>query len=121
MPGPKLPAANTGTMPTATGAMRRSSWNSRLHPGLLKVHELLTTAGASGVPGLPSGIHQPLESQVDGRGRGDVRLSLKILTAIHCAAGATPTEVPPASPPTITPIVQVPWPLRSVGVVGCWP
>src|SRR6185312_2264746 len=47
--------------------------------------------------------------------------SLKIFTAIHLAPGATPTPVPPADPPTITPIVQVPWPLMSVGVVGCWP
>src|SRR5262249_9601230 len=47
--------------------------------------------------------------------------SLNILTAIHVASGATPTELPPASPPTITPMVRVPWPLTSVGVVGCCP
>ena len=50
-----------------------------------------------------------------------VPLSLKILAAIHVAPGAMPIDVPPASPPTMTPIVAVPWPLRSVGVVGCWP
>src|SRR5439155_5703935 len=47
--------------------------------------------------------------------------SLKTFTAIHRASGATPTAVPPASPPTITPIVAVPCPLMSVGVVGCSP
>ncbi len=50
-----------------------------------------------------------------------VPLSLKIFAAIHVAPGAMPIDVPPASPPTMTPIVAVPWPLRSVGVVGCWP
>src|SRR4029077_15161232 len=44
--------------------------------------------------------------------------SLKIFTPIHLASGATPTEVPPASPPTMTPIVHVPWPLTSVGGDG---
>jgi hypothetical protein len=47
--------------------------------------------------------------------------SLKIFAAIHLASGATPTELPPALPPTMTPIVCVPCPLMSVGVVGCCP
>src|SRR5262249_54797160 len=83
-------------------------------------HELLTTSGASAVAGLPAGSSShwnpwwiPVEVAVPR--------SLNILTAIHVASGATPTELPPASPPTITPIVQVPWPLTSTGVVGCCP
>jgi hypothetical protein len=47
-------------------------------------------------------------------------LSLKIFAAIHFASGATPIAVPPAAPPTITPAVIVPWPLRSAGS-ACWP
>ena len=47
--------------------------------------------------------------------------SLKIFTAIQVASGATPMEEPPLLPPTMTPIVWVPWPFTSVGVVGCWP
>src|SRR3972149_2245953 len=45
-----------------------------------------------------------------------VSASLKILTAIHRAPGATPMVDPPASPPTIIPIVPVPWPSASYGV-----
>src|SRR5436305_4917196 len=52
--GPSLPAANTGTMPAAR-RLRRSFWNSESHPVTAIVHELLTTFGASGVAGLPSG------------------------------------------------------------------
>ena len=47
--------------------------------------------------------------------------SLKILAAIHVASGATPIVLPPASRPTMMPIVSVPWPDRSVGMEGCWP
>jgi hypothetical protein len=71
------------------------------------VQELFTTFGASAVAGLPSGSSShwyprwiPVEVAWPR--------SLKILTAIHRASGATPTEVPPPSPPTITPIVWVP-------------
>src|SRR5262245_54647810 len=52
--GPLFPAAKTGTIPAARSA-RRSSWNSRSHPAVVIDQELLTTSGASGVLGLPSG------------------------------------------------------------------
>src|SRR5262245_24980012 len=52
--GPKFPAANTGRMPAAR-RLTRSCWKVRSQPGLEKVHESLTTLGASGVLGLPSG------------------------------------------------------------------
>src|SRR5499425_437241 len=106
-------------MPAAR-RVARSGWKSSRQPDADVAHELLTTSGASGVAGLPSGSSShwnpwwiPVEVAIPR--------SLNILTAIHVASGATPTELPPASPPTITPIVQVPWPLTSTGVVGCCP
>ncbi len=117
--GPLFPAAKIGRMPAAR-RFCRSSWNSRLHPGELSVHELLTTFGVSAVLGSLSGS----SSHWKPRWIPAVVAtpwSLKILTAIHLASGATPIEVPPASRPTMTPIVHVPWPFTSIGVVGCWP
>ena len=46
-------------------------------------------------------------------------LSSKIRAAIQVAPGATPIVVPPDPPPTITPIVAVPWPLASNGAMCC--
>ena len=113
----KLPAANTGTIPAARRAWM--SWaNSRLQPPEANVHELLTTCGASAVAGSPSGS----SSHWNARWVLLVRLwpaSLKIRAAIQRAPGATPIDVPPALPPTITPITWVPWPLMSVGAAGC--
>src|SRR5215813_1174014 len=106
-------------MPTAR-RFARSGSKSSTHPEADIAHESLTTSGASAVAGLPSGSSShwnpwwiPVEVAVPR--------SLNILTAIHVASGASSTELPPASPPTITPIVHVPWPLTSVGVAGCSP
>src|SRR6516225_3937170 len=106
-------------MPAARRLLRSCS-NSRLQPGLDRVQELSTTFGASVVLGLWSGSSSHWKPWW-------IRVvvaepwSLKILTAIQRASGAMPIEVPPASPPTITPIVAVPWPLTSVGVAECSP
>src|ERR1700745_1701135 len=106
-------------MPAAR-RLARAGWEASRHPAGGRGHESLTTSGASAVAGLPSGSSShwnpwwiPVEVAVPR--------SLKILTAIHVASGAIPTELPPASPPTITPMVQVRWPLTSVGVAGCSP
>src|SRR5215472_16020062 len=106
-------------MPAAR-RLARSGWKLSRQPDFYIAHESLTTSGASALPGLPSGSSShwnpwwiPVEVAVPR--------SLKILTAIHVASGAIPTELPPASPPTITPMVQVPCPLTTVGVAGCSP
>ena len=46
--------------------------------------------------------------------------SSKTRAAIQDAPGAVPIVVPLLLPPTITPVTPVPWPIRSVGVSGCW-
>ena len=46
-------------------------------------------------------------------------LSLKMRAAIHFAPGAMPMVLPLAAPATITPVVAVPWPSRSVGTACC--
>src|SRR6266550_699160 len=117
--GPKLPAANTGRIPAAR-RLPRSGWKSRLQPPADIVQESLTTSGASAVAGFPSGSSShwnPRWIVVEVV----LPRSLKIFTAIHFASGATPIELPPASPPTMTPIVWVPCPFTSVGVLGCCP
>src|SRR5262245_31136733 len=88
-------------MPAARKVARSGSKSSR-QPEAHVAHELLSTSGASAVAGFPSGSSShwnpwwiPVEVAVPR--------SLKILTAIHDASGATPTELPPVSPPTITP------------------
>src|SRR5262249_29445144 len=106
-------------MPAARRLARSGSKSSR-QPEADVAHELLTTSGASGVAGFPSGSSSHLTPWWIPVGVAAPR-SLKILPAIHVASGAPPTELPPASPPTITPMFQVPWPLTSVGVAGCSP
>ena len=105
--------------PGGTSAWR-SGWKARLQPGVPYAHELLTICGASAVAGSPSGSRTHWRALWIAVAVA-VPLSLKILAAIQVAPGAMPIDVPPASPPTMTPIVAVPWPLRSVGVDGCWP
>src|SRR5512132_1393437 len=104
----------------AARRLARSGWKSSKQPELDIVQESFTTSGASAVAELPSGSSNHWNPWWMPR-EVAVPRSLNILTAIQVASGATPTELPPASPPTITPMVHVPWPLTSVGVVGCSP
>ena len=77
-------------------------------------------SGVSAVPGSPSGSSAHWKAWWIAV-RELPPASFQIRAAIQLAPGATPIEVPPASPPTITPIVPVPCPVRSVGIVVCWP
>src|SRR5262249_55916880 len=106
-------------IPAATRLARSGAKLTSQPLMLLSAQELLTTSGASGVFGLPSGSSSHWKPRWIAL-LVATPLSLKILTAIHCACGATPIVAPDALPPPITPIVQVPWPFRSVGV-ACWP
>ena len=112
-----MPAAKTGRIP-ADRIARTSSWNSKLQPAPPNAHELFTTCGASGVAGFASGSMTHCIAWWMAVAVAVPR-SLKILAAIQRAPGATPTDDPPADPPTMMPIVAVPWPDRSVGV-ACW-
>ena len=116
--GPELPAAKIGTMVDDRSAARSDS-NVRSHPAAI-VQESSTTSGASLVAGLPSGSSSHWKPRWTPAAVA-TPWSLKIFTAIQRASGAIPIAEPPASPPTIAPIVHVPWPLTSVGVVVCSP
>src|SRR5262249_40248657 len=106
-------------MPAAHKVARSGSKSSR-QPEAEVAHELLTTSGASAVAGLPSGSSSHWNPWGIAGGVGVPR-AVELWRAIHAASGAPPTELPRASPPTITPMVRVPWPLTSVGVAGCSP
>jgi hypothetical protein len=109
-PGPKFPAENTGTIPSATHV--RITWLNQVSFASSAVQELLTTAGKSRVEGFPSGSTTHWAAARRLLPRPDPFPPIALAT-ITLAPGATPMGVPLASPPTIVPMVWVPWPLSS--------
>ena len=90
----------------------RITWLYQVSLASSAVHELLTTAGKSSVAGLPSGsaIHCAAARRLVPRPAPSAPIAL---ATIARAPGATPIGAPCASPPTIVPMVCVPWPLSS--------
>ncbi|HEY8112559.1 MAG TPA: hypothetical protein VII16_06790, partial [Actinomycetes bacterium] len=65
-------------------------------------------------------VEQPLEPLVDAA-RGGSPAIIEYLDRNPGRLRGNTDRASAASPPTITPMVHVPWPLTSVGVVGCSP
>src|SRR5262245_21206227 len=117
---PLLPAENTGMMPAARHAATESMYHESCCPPL---QELLTASGAfvqSGwVPSVRVG-HVMNSAQVRSA-NSEHEFDSQPLHAIHSAPGALPMSFvkgPGPSPPTIVPIVCVPWPLLSQATFG---
>ena len=112
-PGPVFPAAKTRQNPRGAQAAEvvlelETAARRGERPGVVD------DVGASSVAALRSGSSSHWYPRWI-RLSVDEPWSSKILTAIHFASGAIPRAVPPASPPTITPVTQVPCPLASNG------
>ena len=100
--GPRLPAEYTTEMSAARSASM-SAWKAVLQtPSSVMPQESLTTSGASSVSGLPSGSSSHWNTSCTALSVVTPALS-KIRPAIHCASGAMPMAVPPASPPRTRP------------------
>ncbi len=111
-----FPLEKVGKMPAATQARTISSYQrSRPAPP----QELLMTSGARSGRGfwwfrsVGASIHWPAASSASfGQLLG---FTVQALAVIHLAPGATPMLLAPPSPPTMVPIVWVPWPRSSQG------
>src|SRR5687767_15037665 len=103
-------------MPAATHA-RTASWYQGLPPP--PPHELFTTLGRRSGLGLAPdrSVGASIHCAEASSAPSEHQFSSQPLAVIHCAPGATPIWFSPPSSPTIVPIVWVPCPLLSHGVV----